>query len=45
MGWLIVTIVFLICHVGPTYLDKKVPNSIRQIIPVNSLRYIVESPF
>src|ERR1700674_206359 len=45
MGWLTVTIVFLSDASARPFGTKKVPNSIRQIMPVNILRYMVKSPF
>jgi hypothetical protein len=36
---------FSIRFVGPTLRDKQGPNSIRQIMPVNILRYMFKSPF
>src|SRR5258707_1063558 len=45
MGWLTVTIVFLSDASARPFGTKKVPNSIKQIMPVNILRYMVKSPF
>src|SRR5260370_223799 len=46
MGSLTVTMVFLFDSSARPLGTKKVPpNSIRQIIPLNILRYIVKSPF
>src|SRR5260370_38812731 len=44
MGCLTVTIVFLSDSSARPLGTKTVPNSIRPIMPVNILRYIVESP-
>src|SRR5258708_26368352 len=45
MGCPKVTIVFLSDRSARPFGTKKVPKSIRQIMPVNILRYIVKSPF